>query len=474
MSRNSSRLGWLLVVAVGVAACDGATESETTEPDAARETPPPAPQASRWTVSPIEATGPDATLGAGRQLRAARMPSGGVALAWRSEAPETTGPCDELGLPDPPDRRVWPVRYAEPDGDGWRIETAAEIVLLGNPVGMGFAFGPDGVPAIATLAGAPEAGSTVCSAHDVGLFTRTGPDAWSRDIAVRNSGDAAAGAPASDFGSVVGYWAGLAFDGAGRALIPYKDVHSGSIMRDDLARADLELAVGGPGAWTAEPVDVGGGAGDFNAVAVDGSGRTILAWYTPFEATGESQRGIWVARRDADGGDWSRARLHAGASAEGIGLAVHPSGELLVAWYDAVDGRPMLGRLPPDATFTDVADGWSIEPVGSSRFDEGYYPSIAVDPEGRVALAWYRCVRAAAGLGDCNPSDDAAVFAWFAEDEQDWLIEEIDAGEEGLCGRYTALAFDASGQAHVAFQCARRVEESFQMEVRVGVRSALR
>ncbi|MEZ4464487.1 MAG: hypothetical protein R3F43_08260 [bacterium] len=98
----------------------------------------------------------------------------------------------------------------------------------------------------------------------------------------------------------MGQWPALAFAADGRTLVAWKDVHAGSIQRDDRARADLEIARGGPGGFALEAVDAGRGAGDHTVAGFDPAGRAVLVDENPVEETAD-RLGIW-ARREGDDG----------------------------------------------------------------------------------------------------------------------------------------------------------------------------
>ena len=58
----------------------------------------------------------------------------------------------------------------------------------------------------------------------------------------------------------------MATSSAGERMVVYRDVHGGSLQRDDLVRADLEVAFQNQsgGAWSHEVIDLGQGGGIYN------------------------------------------------------------------------------------------------------------------------------------------------------------------------------------------------------------------
>lgn len=408
----------------------------------------------------------------GRHVALALGPDGQPRVAWFASEGEAAGPCDALGA-DPPPAVTWPLWYAEGGEEGFSVERAADVLLVGSPVGLDLGVQPDGASVIATLSGEPVVALHYCGASDVGYYLRAGADDWQATTAVATSGEAASGEPASDFGDVVGYWPALAFDASGQPAIAYKDVHSGSIQSDDFRRADLELAWREGGAWQALPVDVGQGAGSFSDLVFDAQDRPVIASFNPRDDRTLPQRGLWLYRSADAGAAWERVRLFGGETTERPSLAVDPtSGALVVAWYDAGDRLPYLARLEAGADFSS-ASAWAVEEIGDHRFDEGEHPSLAFDPSGRLALAYARCARATDPAGQCNPSVDAVVFAW-RDTDGGFQREVVDAGETaGPCGAWPNLAFDAGGAAWVAYHCATLEAGELTDEVRAARREAL-
>jgi hypothetical protein len=348
--------------------------------DAAVPTRRPAPPRTRWITGLVEGGN------VGVQPAVATSPEGVVAAAYFAVngAPDQT--CDADGA----DAVRFELRYATLHAEtrAWTAETVDDVLLLGQPVGLDLAFEPDGTPVIATLTGEglrpPEVLSPYCGANDAGLYRR-GEAGWALETVVAESGEAATGDAASDFGYVVGQWPGLAIGADGAAFLAYKDVHAGSIQRDDRERADLEIATRAGGAWSTQAIDFGKGAGDFNAVAISEGGAPVVAWFNPI--SDGADRGLWVAVGRGMG-QWPRVRLSEGAATRKPSVAVHPeTGAVLVAWYDAEQGRPMLGQLA-NARRVDDPEAWTIEALGDPIYDEGRHPSVAVDPaQGYVGVA---------------------------------------------------------------------------------------
>ena len=148
----------------------------------------------------------------------------------------------------------------------------------------------------------------------------------------------------SDYGYVVGYWPSLAKSQSGTKLLAWQDVHGGSLQRDDLVRADLEVAIKNDGGWSYEAVDFGEGAGVYNRAFFDSEGRPAVLYYIPIEAA-QAERvrlGIWLARKEGD--EWVKFQLYAGATQGSPSVVVNSEG-IWVAYYDAQVRRPIVCLL---------------------------------------------------------------------------------------------------------------------------------
>jgi len=458
---------YYLVVCVALAACGEASSSADIAADVVETEAEVVVPRSRWTISVVMPSG------AGRQLQAAVGPGGEIGVAAYADAGVPDGACGEgeaSGV-----RTRWALQYASLGaGNTWSTEEVAGIVHLGATRGFDLAFDGDGTPTIAALTGEPI--PFYCGANDLGLYRRTG-GSWQGEVIVAQSNEAATGEPASDFGSVVGLWPALAYDDTGAALVLYKDVHGGGLQGDDFRRADLEAAWQGGGGWRHLPVDWGEGAGDFNQVAFDGEGRPVVIMFHPRDELTDSKRGLWVLRSADGGATWERVRVFAGGVSERPSLAIDRDATIWVAWYDGEVGLPYVAHLADTATFAESA-AWVVQDVGDRVYDEGRQPSLAVSPQGIVALAYQRCGRASDGIGDCNPARDAVVLA--RRDGDLWEREVVqgageagDAAEDnGLCGNYIGLVFKDEAPI-VFYQCQVDQGDGFMSELRAALREAL-
>jgi hypothetical protein len=435
------------LLSIALAACSG-DDGESSEPDVgprrdvvSSDTDGPS---GDWEISVIEAGG------FGKHVNLDVRDDGTIGVAYYSFGGTPSGPCPGLGIEDPPEQTVWPLHYAElaPGAASWVTESVVDQAVFGNPSGIDFLFGPDGSPTIASTTGQPVMIGLIayCGSHNAGFYTRSG-GTWNLTELVMESGTAATGEAGSDFGTVVGNWPAMAFDSGGQPALAYRDVHSGSIQSDDMRRADLEFSWQG----RAIPVDIGRGAGIYTRIVFDSQNRPNIAYYIPTEDLSESQLGVWVTRSSDQGATWEMVKLFNTGTSDGPDPILDADGNLAVVLYHSGNGRPQLVRLPDESTFAD-AGTWDFKEIGDTRYDEGYSPSLALSPSGRLAVAYYRCTRSVEGLGECNPAEDAVVFAYETEDGS-WKQEVVDPGDTGLCGTSPALGFDSDGHPVIAYGC---------------------
>lgn len=426
---------------------------------------------SPWTQETI------ATGDVGRHIRVGTIPGDMPSIVYfATDGVVSDELCTEIGDDEPPLKISWDLSFAWLDAGTWSTELIQEVLLVGPPAGLDYKIAPDGTPSVATMIGEPVELFKWCGANDAGLLQRQAPGSWSSVTAAAESADAPSPLSGSDFGSVVGVWPGLAFDGSGNPVVAYKDTHGGGGLQSiDYKRADLELAWGSSpvgGSWSYFGVDQNKGAGNYNQVVFDKQGRIVITFHNPTTNSAKSEHGLWATRSDDGGVTWERVQINEGQNLERPSVVVHPdSGEIWIAYFNVSDGLPYIARNTDPANFESLGAGWEIGPIGDNRFREGAHPSIAVSPDGRVGVAYYRCGRPTDS--SCDPGEDAVVFAWWEDGE--WTYEVVDEGEAGLCGMSAALAFKSDGSAFIGYQCAVRIGSSsdFTFEVRVATRKAL-
>lgn len=115
-------------------------------------------------------------------------------------------------------------------------------------------------------------------------------------------------------------------------------------------------------------------------LAVDGSGTTIFTWY---RSDGTDLR--VQARTRSSTGTLSAVQTlsPAGADSSYPNVAVDPNGNAIVVWerFNGTTGYAQARVRAPDGTLG------SVRTLGSAP-EDGLRPVVAVDPDGRAAIAW--------------------------------------------------------------------------------------
>jgi hypothetical protein len=467
----------LLTLAACLAACQGAPAPAPAPAPPRTPRPRPPYKNDPWLDrATVDAGG---EVGVGLYAQLATAPSGRVGVAYWDTDGREGDPCDGIEVDDPPAEVRWGLSFAEwREGEGWTSEKVGDPLLLGPPPGLHLSYTPNNTPQVLALSGDPVPEIRYCGGSDLGLFTPSGGvgEPWEAEWVVTDSDQASSGEAASDYGYVVGYWPSHARRPDGAELVVYQDVHGGSLQRDDLARADLEVALRDTptGAWRYEPVDVGEGAGTHTQALFGPQGEPMALYYIPIEASQEERvrQGVWLARQI--NGEW-RTHLVAAGPVEGGAQAVVIGEGLAVLYFDPQARQPVLATLsdlktldaPPDPT-APTPDPWRRARLGDPRYHEGRTPRLARAPDGRLAALWYRC--APAELAACRPADDGVIFALSPSPAEgaspndpaaylgEWTREIVESGEEGVCGIDPTLTFDTQGRAWAAWRCSRRGE----------------
>ncbi|MBN1656627.1 MAG: hypothetical protein JXA30_22840 [Deltaproteobacteria bacterium] len=464
----------LLTLAVVFSNCDSGDEPplEENEDGGLRQKP---ITEKRWAVEQVA----DGNVGLFTRLA---LVEDQPAVAYFAYTSRTGDPCSEIGSPNPPLKQFWDLYYASKSQGSWRHELVTDLLVAKDtPSGLDMKTAPDGTAAIASLTGEPIGTATLryCGANDVGYFRRSLAGDWSVQTAVRSSGEAAVTgdtAAASNHGEVVGFWPALAYDRDGNAAIAYRDVHTGVLQSDDWRRADLELAMGSAESWRAVAIDWGRSAGEYNRLVFDQENRPVVLYYIPEDNSDFSQQGLWVARSSDGGASWQKVRLFANPVPLQPDIAVDRSaGNLYIVYYNENSRIIYLATLVDDAAFESASQGWSFTPFGDNQYDEGRYSSIALDPRGRIGVAYYRCGKTNETEGVCSSLNNALVFAWReAGGAESWTVEVVDEGEQsGECGSYASLAFGNDGAAYIAYLCQHVVDEKLESRVHLAKRNPL-
>ena len=201
-------------------------------------------------------------------------------------------------------------------------------------------------------------------------------------------------------GDATGYWPSIALDPVSGSLgVAFRDLHFG-FAATDTASSDVEFAKGD--GYAVYTVDVARGGGTYARLV--------------------SQK------------------LFTGAIGEQLGFAISANGLHALAYFDIARSLLAYKESPDGDTFTAAED---VDRNGVT----GNYPSLAFDPDGNPAIAYYRC--GDYGVTGCQSTMDGLYLA--RRRSGIWTTTKVFGNEGTFEGMYTALAF-VGGKAVIAFQ----------------------
>jgi hypothetical protein len=169
-------------------------------------------------------------------------------------------------------------------------------------------------------------------------------------------------------GNKVGQYNSIAVDGSGSVHISYYD----------LDNADLKYARRVPGAatWTIETIDDSGDVGKYSAIAVGKDGYVHISYYDA------SPVGLNLKYAANTTGSWSKSTPD---SAGNVGLyssiVVDATGAVYISYYDSTNGWLKY--------VTGLAHGWVAPETVDNTGNVGKYSSIALDADGKLHIAYY-------------------------------------------------------------------------------------
>src|SRR5215470_10821055 len=143
------------------------------------------------------------------------------------------------------------IMFREFDVDAGVASAPQLVQTVQRFFGVSVAYQVNGFPAVAYLGGPPDFTETFWFQNDAAVAYNQG-GRWVEQVAATNSSPPFANPPSgpSDNGKIVGFYPALIFEG-NNAVLAYRDGHFGqSAGTGDWNSADLEMAVGGPTAWT--------------------------------------------------------------------------------------------------------------------------------------------------------------------------------------------------------------------------------
>ena len=351
---------------------------------------------ARYAISAITAAGDL------NELAMAVAPDGRIGLAWF----DTLGPRTGMsGVTD------YQLRYAE-----WRdgqLSAAEDVRVVQLPqFGLSLAFDGEGRPALSYLGGdnVTQTGGTSVFwlQSDAVISRRRANGTWEEEIVAKHSDSAPGGNDVSDTGYLVGLYPALAFGADGQTFLAWRDSHGGQNQQDAWAGSDLELAVGGEGAFSLEVVIAGGKdkqgyGGHLQMVVADG--RPAIVSDRIFGGPQGIGSDVVFSRKRADGMWNEKLRPFSttiGNTGTGPSLAHDPVLGFAIAVVDRSDDSLWFTRSVNEGQSWSEAD--PVFHAGSG----GWYPSLSVHPtQHDPSIAFYVCARAAGvSQSSCPERDD--------------------------------------------------------------------
>ena len=379
---------------------------------------------------------------AGHQPELVRAPDGSLGVVYY----RMTGNVDTCTRVDPPAPvNRYEIVYAYEKADGTFAKEVAATVNLLNLQGVSLAYDAAGNAAIAYMGGGEA--DYRCGGTDAMLARRTGANSWTtttvgvdgndNPVFTEDTAQCAAYQDTCHVGDVVGTWPSLAFAGSDPLMV-YQDIHFG-FAQDDFEKGDLELSLAG----SRMDIDSVRGAGTFAKILIEDDGNPSVAHYCQFALAG----GIWQTWKDGAG--WHRQKVVPRMS---IGY------RLGYARFGAVHG---IAYYPPSQERQDIEQKlwyiesiqnmvWGTAEVVDAQGDTGKSPSLAYDPAGRPAIAYYRCRdQYDPTTRDCVQSTDGVMLAVKGNVWESVLVWNDQGVYDGL---YVSLAYDKDGLPAIAYQ----------------------
>ncbi len=242
----------------------------------------------------------------------------------------------------------------------------------------------------------------------------------------------------------------LAVDSSGNIHIAWTDNtdYSGCGADTDMFYKRYEMGVG----WTTTEVVSTESTGNsyYPSLAVDPSGNIHVAWYdfTDYSGSG-TDRDIFYKRYEVGVG-WTVTEVVSTESTDisyNPWLAVDSAGDVHVAWQDYTDYGG--SGIDEDIFYRryEMGVGWTVtEVVSTESTGNSYTPSLAVDPSGNIHVAWYDST----DYGGSGIDDD--IFYKRYDVGVDWTTTEVVSTESTGNSRDPSLAVDSSGNIHIAWE----------------------
>lgn len=189
----------------------------------------------------------------------------------------------------------------------------------------------------------------------------------------------------------------------------------------------LKYAVKSGGTWNTETVDTDGDAGPGTSIEVDGAGNPHIAYLRYPSLLSHTDNTLKYATKA--GSTWTIEDVDASGRMFDASIALTSSGEPRISYHEW-----NLGSLLYAAK---SGAGWNLEAVDHpAGINVGRFSSLAVDPQtGNSKIAYFDISN--------------FVLKYAVSDGQNWSIEVADSN--GDVGRFSNLALDSAGGAHISY-----------------------
>lgn len=237
----------------------------------------------------------------------------------------------------------------------------------------------------------------------------------------------------------------LGFDIYDNPHISYYDEGSG-----DLKYATWEQYAGGAGHWLIQRVDTVGKVG--KDTSIDASGTISISYYDETKGdlkfASKSPGGTWTTEVVDNGGGSKKS--NATDVGEDTSLEIDASGKAHISYYDDTNGRLKYASFVGDGQGNcgGSAKRWKCEVIDSGGVGEkhgvGKYTSLALDASGNAHISYYD-----ADNGDLKYAHQVNSGGNCGSGK--WQCETIDTGNGNDVGEHTSIAL-LGGLPQIAYE----------------------
>jgi hypothetical protein len=313
------------------------------------------------------------------------------------------------------------IMFREFDVDAGVASAPQLVQTVQRFFGVSVAYQVNGFPAVAYLGGPPDFTETFWFQNDAAVAYNQG-GRWVEQVAATDSSPPVSGSAPSDNGKIIGFYPALIFQG-NNAVLAYRDGHFGqSAGTGDWNSADLEMAIGGPTAWSPVALLQAGnskraygahnriiyGANTLSsglrgaAVVSDRAGTAPDTFGADIEFSEQQSDGTWKSCGALQ--PLTNVDTPSILGANGATLLPNTQSGPSIDYRDNFGyGVAVTNRSQNGAFFTACTlgsdclqpGGWdALDPV-FQRGTGGWYAAVAISPDGDPSVAYYVCSKQA-------------------------------------------------------------------------------